>query len=202
MSKKAISVIGEGMTEMYYIESFLKLSEFTVMPKMLNNRASDLNSLRKYIDSAIEKGYDEVYCLIDMDGKRSGKNQIDYQKLKQKYQKIHTIKKRGISCNVIFIETERCTELWFLYHFLNSSITKEFVSYKELEKALQVYLPNYSKTEKYFRSVNLHQQLTTNNGSLIQAIKNSESSIVSRELERRDYTYSEIHLLIEALGIK
>lgn len=203
MSKKAIAVIGEGITEKHYIESLKGLSDFTVRPKALGIKASNLKKLKSSIDESIEQGYDEVYCLIDMDGKREGKTKSEYQALKQKYQKIHTIKKRGVSCHVVFIETERCTELWFLYHFMKNTTTQEFSSYACLEKALQEYLPNYSKTDKYFTNIrSLHRELTTNSGSLTQARKNATLSIASKEIDGRDYTYSEMHLLIEALGLE
>jgi hypothetical protein len=204
--RKAIAIIGEGITEKYYIESLKGLSPFTILPKELGRKASNLKSLEVHINTSINDGYDEVYCLIDMDGKSEGTAKTDYEKLKAKYHdKTHGNKKKGIQCQVKFIETERCVELWFLYHFTKSAITRNFASYEELEKELQKYRPNYQKTEKYFRSVgNLHLELTTKripNGSLKQAIQNSKNSIESKEQEVRKHTYSEMHVLIEALQI-
>lgn len=206
-SRKAIAVIGEGMTEKYYIESIKGLTNFQVHPKELNKKASSLSKLEESIKKLIKDGYDEVYCLIDMDGKDSDKTITEYTKLKKNYHdKVHEIKKQGIKCKVIFIETERCTELWFLYHFSKNAITKKFNSYDELEKELRKYLPKYEKKEKYFKSVtNLHNELTKKtkpNGSIIQAINNAESSIKSKNKDGRNYTYSEMHIFMNALGIK
>ena len=204
--RKTIAVIGEGITEKYYIESLKGLSPFNVLPKELNSKASSLKKLEDVLKKTITDGYDEVYCLIDMDGKKEGKSNTDYLKLKIKYHNnIQTIKKKGIKCKIIFIETERCTELWFLYHFTKSSITREFTSYKEIENELRKYRPKYDKTEKYFRSITSLQKEMTNqtlpHGSLKQAISNSKNSIISKERDNRNFTYSEIHLLMDALGI-
>lgn len=204
--RKAIAIIGEGITEKYYIESLRGISQFSPLPMELGLKASSLTKLEKVIKEAIQKGYDQIFCLIDMDGKQNGKNKADYEVLKRKYhRKISGSKKMGNQSEVIFIETERCTELWFLYHFTKSAITREFTSYKALEDELHRYRPSYEKTDKYFRSVgNLHQELTTKRdplGSLKQAVNNAQSSVESRIRDERNYTYSEMHLLIEALSI-
>ena len=205
--RKTIAVIGEGITEKYYIESLKGLSPFSLLPKELGKKASNLKKLETDIKSSITAGYDEVYCLIDMDNKKEGENKTKYENLKRRYHnKIHEIKKQGIECKVSFIETERCIELWFLFHFLKQSTTHEFLSYKEVEKELQKFRKNYSKQDKYFKSIgSLHEELTSRNapkGSLKQAIKNAENSIISKNKENRDYTYSEMHLFIKALGIE
>lgn len=204
--KKTIAVIGEGITEKYYIESIKRLSDFKVMPSELGKRASSLKKLKDDIDGAIKAGFDEVYCLIDMDGKHEGTCKSQYDALKRKYHGItHGNKKKGIQCKVIFTETERCTELWFLYHFTPSATTKQFQSYKELEKELHKYRPQYDKSKDYFQSVgSLHNELTKKadaQGSLAQAIKNSKSSLASKERDERQHTYSEFHVLFEALRI-
>lgn len=204
--KRTIAIIGEGITEKFYIESLKGLTPFTVLPQALGRKASSLKKLDDEIKNSIQKGFDEVYCLIDMDGKREGTSKITYNKLKTKYHnKIHGKKKEGIQCKVEFIETERCTELWFLYHFTNTAITREFCNYKELEAELQRYRPHYEKTEKYFRSVSsLHIEMTTKrepNGSLEKALKNARNSVATRDCDSRPHTYCEMFRLFEALGL-
>lgn len=203
--RKAIAVIGEGITEKYYIESLKGLTPFTLMPKELGKRASNLLALETNIKKAIKEGFDEVYCLIDMDTKTEGKNKLEYEKLKGKYHnKPHIIKKEGINCKVIFIETERCLELWFLFHFLKQPTTRKFLSYREIEKELQKFRTNYGKNDKYFRNIgSIHDELTRKQpqGSLKQAVRNAEDSIISRNRDKRNYTYSEMYILIRALNI-
>ena len=77
--KKTIAIIGEGITEKYYIESLKSLSNFSILPRELNRKASSLTKLAQEIKNGIDKGYDKIYCLIDMDNKDSGKEQTSYQ---------------------------------------------------------------------------------------------------------------------------
>lgn len=203
MSKKAIAVIGEGITEKYYIESLRGLSSFQIKPNSLDRKASSLAKLEDSIQVSIREGYDEVYCLIDMDGKSDGITKTKYLTLKQKYHnKIHGKASKGIRCKVVFIESERCTEIWFLYHFLKNSTTKKYNSYKELEQALHKHIPGYDKSERYFKSLNkgLHNLLISK-GSIESAVKNSESSLLSKAKDNRNYTFSEIHLFLKNIGI-
>jgi hypothetical protein len=204
--KRTIAIIGEGITEKFYIESLKCLTPFTVLPQALGRKASSLKELDKAIRDSIQKGFDEVYCLIDMDGKREGTSKADYNKLKTKYHnQIHGKKKDGIQCKVEFIETERCTELWFLYHFTNSTLTREFRNYEELEAELRRHRPRYEKTEKYFRAVsNLHLEMTSKrepHGSLEKALKNAKNSVATRDLDSRPFTYSEMFRLFDALNL-
>jgi len=141
-----------------------------------------------------------------MDGKDVGVAKLNYLNLKNKYhEKTHGKKRDGIQCRVIFIETERCTELWFLYHFTRSALTRRFANYNELQSELRKYRPAYEKTEKYFRSVgDLHLEITENRepkGSLEKAISNAESSVKTRNSDNRPYTYSEMYKLFVGLGI-
>jgi hypothetical protein len=203
----AVSVIGEGITEKFYIESIRHLSPFIITPKSLDKKASSLKDLEKYIKDSIKSGFDAVFCLIDMDGKRNGKAKDDYQRLKEKYNdKIFEKKTKGIKCRVVFFETERCIELWFLYHFTKSAITKEFKSYDELESELRKFRPNYEKTSKYFKSIaSLHNEMTVArqpNGSIEKAKKNAETGMTSKNMDNRETTYSEMHLFLESLGIE
>ena len=202
--KKTIAIIGEGITEKYYIESLKSLSNFSILPRELNRKASSLTKLAQEIKNGIDKGYDKIYCLIDMDNKDSGKEQTSYQNFKEKYSGIHEKKSKGISCEVKFIETERCLELWFLFYFLKNNTTRKFNSYKEIEIELRKYRPNYEKTEKYFRSIkDIHLNFINSNpkGSLEIATTNSRKSIITRDKDTRNYTYSEMHLLLEDLNI-
>lgn len=203
---KAIAIIGEGITEKYYIESLKGLSRFSILPQQLGRKASSLAQLEKTIRNAIKDGYDEVYCLIDMDTKKEGNSRISYEELKTKYHnKSHGKKSEGIECKVVFVENDRCIELWFLYHFTKTATTREFTSYKELETALRKHRPDYEKTDQYFRKFGgIHQNLTgkTNpQGSLSLAVRNSKKSTQSRNDDKRPYTYSEMHILIESLHI-
>lgn len=205
MKRKTIAIIGEGITEKFYIESLKGLSPFVIMPRELGMKASSLKSLSKNINLSIDKGFDEVYCLIDMDGKISGKNRDEYLKVKNKFNNQTFVKKKqGTETIIHFIETERCTELWFLYYFTKGALTKKFNSYDDLEKELKKYRPKYEKTIKYFKSLGgIHKDFEKEQpkGSIVTAYKNSKSSCESNDRDNRNYSYSEMYRLIEALGI-
>lgn len=47
--RKTIAVIGEGITEKYYVESLKGISPFVIMPRELGIKASSLKSLSKFI---------------------------------------------------------------------------------------------------------------------------------------------------------
>jgi len=202
--RETAAIIGEGITEKYYIESIKDLTKVSVLPRELNRKASNLQTLQREIENAINLGFDFVYCLIDMDGKNDGANKQSYQKLKMEFEGEHIDDKKGIKCKVVFIESERCTELWFLYHFLKQPVTRKFNSYKEVEKVLKTYVKNYDKTDKFFKSIgNLHSLLTKRvpDGSLDNAVKNAISSCKTKNEQERNYTYTEMHLLFDGLGI-
>src|SRR5699024_2454565 len=149
---KSIAVIGEGLTEKYFIESLRGRTHFDLRPRSLKIKASSLVTLEKYIKDAIKEGFDEVYCLIDMDNKQGGAAKTNYLNLKNKYHdKIHSKKKEGIQCKVIFIESERCIELWFLYHYAYT--TKKYDSYQALKKDLLQHWKGYDKSDRFFRSL-------------------------------------------------
>lgn len=201
---KAVAVIGEGITEKYYVESLRSLAgtNFQIVPQQLGIKASSLDELGKAIQNAVDRGYDEVFCLIDMDSKEKGTSVKKYAALKNKYNGKHfVIKKKGIDCHVHFIETRRCLELWFIYYF--EYVTRHFASYKDVENFLHKFVSDYEKHERYFRSVgNLHKKMLSCGGNLERAIANARKSLV--ELDRTqssDSSYSEMCYLFDALNI-
>lgn len=202
--KKAVAVIGEGITEKYYIESLRGLvgRNFQILPQQLGLKASSLVELEKAIMKAVDEGHDEVYCLIDMDSKEAGAGVQKYEKLKMKYHDRHFVKKRkGVDCYVRFIETRRCTELWFIYYF--EYLTRHFSSYKEVENRLHKFVPDYEKTERYFRGAgNLHKRLLACGGNLKRALGNAEKSVAAcKQMQSTDASYSEMFVLFQALDI-
>ena len=85
--KKAVGIIGEGITEKYYIESLRGLvgRNFQILHQQLELKTSSPVELEKTIMKAVDEEHDEVYCLIDMDSKDAGVGAQQYEKLKTKY---------------------------------------------------------------------------------------------------------------------
>lgn len=188
----SIVVLGEGITEQYYMQSLKSLFNVTIKPG-IPKHSEGTKYLSDLIDKSIKEYAPIILCIIDMDNKSDQKKNADYQKLKAKYHgKIFGNKKEDLTSKVFFFENERCLELWFLYYF--EYTTSRFNSYSELERSLKRFIPEYEKTEKFFKSTKgLHNFIVDKkNGNFSNAIANAQKSISSKEKDSRSYTYSEM----------
>lgn len=194
-------IIGEGPTEFYYLNS-LK-DEFRILQhiKPDSPKNTSLRELQMSIESSIQMGYSQVFCLIDMDTKKKdAKSMAEYQRLKKKYHNAHIVKKRsGIDCQIRFYETERCTELFFIYYFKYT--TQKFQTSDDVETLLNK-ICGYDKTLKFFRGHPLHQFFEKQGGNFVNAIANANRSLFDVRNGNRDYTYSEIGSMFNDLGIE
>lgn len=194
-------IIGEGPTEFYYLNS-LK-DEFRILQhiKPDSPKNTSLRELQRSIESSIQMGYSQVFCLIDMDTKKKdAKSMAEYQRLKKKYHNAHIVKKRsGIDCQIRFYETERCTELFFIYYFKYT--TQKFQTSDDVETLLNK-ICGYDKTLKFFRGHPLHQFFEKQGGNFVYAIANANRSLFDVRNGNRDYTYSEIGSMFNDLGIE
>lgn len=194
-------IIGEGPTEFYYLNS-LK-DEFRILQhiKPDSPKNTSLRELQRSIESSIQMGYSQVFCLIDMDTKKKdAKSMAEYQRLKKKYHNAHIVKKRsGIDCQIRFYETERCTELFFIYYFKYT--TQKFQTSDDVETLLNK-ICGYDKTLKFFRGHPLHQFFEKQGDNFVNAIANANRSLFDVRNGNRDYTYSEIGSMFNDLGIE
>lgn len=193
-------IIGEGPTEFYYLNSlkdeFRQLQ--SIKPDTPKN--TSLRELERSIESAVAMGYDRIFCLIDMDNKKKDHTSwAAYSNLKRKYHgKKVCNERKGINYEVWFFETDRCTELFFLYYFRYTG--QSFADSKSIEEELG-RICGYKKTQRFFRTHPLHQFFQKQGGDLSKAIDRalkSEKSLMSGE---RDYTYSELGMMFRVLGI-
>ena len=113
--KKSIAIIGEGETEWWYFET-LRVAcryKFKVAPDFPQH--SDIPHMAKLAEDYVRRETDHVVCLVDMDRLLSVPAEMaTYQQLKRKS-----------SRNVVWVETNPCTEFWFLLHFLPQLSTKQ-----------------------------------------------------------------------------
>lgn len=122
-----------------------------------------------------------------------------YSKLRDKYSKPVSNRRRGIYCEVRFFETHRCTELFFLYYFRYTS--KAYNSQDALLSNLNKECP-YEKTQAFFmKCQGLHRYFEKHGGSLSSAIRNADKSMAERMALPRDYTYSELGIMMRELGV-
>lgn len=199
--RKTTIIIGEGPTEFYYLNSLKDRFRVLQHIKPDSPKNTSLRELQRSIESSIQMGYSQVFCLIDMDTKKKdAKSMAEYQRLKKKYHNAHIIKKRsGIDCQIRFYETECCTELFFVYYFKYT--TQKFQTSDDVESLLNK-ICGYDKTLKFFRGHPLHQFFEKQGGSFANAISNANKSLVEVRKGNRDYTYSEIGSMFNDLGIE
>lgn len=198
--KQTTVIIGEGPTEFFYLNSlkdeFRQLQ--SIKPDTPKN--TSLRELERSIVSAIAMGYDRIFCLIDMDNKKKDPTSwAAYSELKRKYhgKKVHNEKKR-LYYEVRFFETDRCTELFFLFYFKYTG--QNYTASKTIEDELS-RICGYEKTQKFFRTHPLHQFLQKSGGSIANAIDNGLKSEKAVSEGQRDYTYSELGSMFLELGI-
>ena len=187
--KKSIAIIGEGETEWWYFET-LRVAcryKFKVAPDFPQH--SDIPHMAKLAEDYVKRETDYVVCLVDMDRLlRVPAEMATYQKLKKKS-----------SRNVIWIETNPCTEFWFLLHFLPQLTSKHYETYEDVLPDLQHYMPGYEKTARYFKKNNLYKYLTEN-GDLQRAISYAEELTRLSEASPEDrIAYSQMHLVFKLI---
>ena len=176
---KSIAIIGEGETEWFYFDS-LRIAchyPFKVAPDFPQH--SDINHILKLVESYLNKQYDYIVCLFDMDRLFQFPYEMQlYQRAKKKYAA------KKYAGKVMFVETNPCTEFWFLLHFLPNVVCRRYESYDQMLPELQKYMPGYE----------------TENGDLERAISNSEKLCqLCKESPEDLKAYSEIHKIIELL---
>ena len=197
--KDSIAVIGEGLTEYYYFNSLKDdFRQINIKPSYPKH-STGLDYLEQEIDKAIDAGYSLIICVIDMDNKKEGEEKSEYTKFKRRLQGIHFTKKPRTKYEIRFIENERCTEIFFLFYFAYT--TRCFQNQPELLEVLNKKC-YYEKTEEFFKKHSLHQYFEKSGGDFKKALRNAAKSMKEKEETGRDYTYSQMAELFEALGIR
>lgn len=200
IKKNTTVIIGEGPTEFFYLNS-LK-DEFRELQNIKPDtpKNTSLRELERSIENAISIGYDRIFCLIDMDNKKKDRSSWNsYIRLKRKYHgKKVSDEKKGIKYEVRFFETDRCTELFFLYYFKYTG--QNFIDSKSIEEELRRSC-GYEKTRRFFVTHPLHQFFIKEGGNFNRAIDNAIISEQCISRGDRDFTYSELGTMFKELGI-
>ena len=194
--RPAALILGEGPTEFFYFQSLHDVyKRLTVKPDYPKH--TNLKELEQKIKEGITLGYSHIFCIIDMDTKDKEPERTQYRKLKAKYAKPIHRPRKGLSCEVEFFETHRCTELFFLYYFRYTS--QHYNTQNALLNDLKKHV-KYQKTIDFFlKCKGLHNYFERNGGSLDTAIKNARQSMDEKQKSGRPYTYSELGRLMEKL---
>lgn len=191
-------MIGEGITEYYYFNSLKdEFTQLNLRP-MYPKHSTSLVDLEQEIDKAIDKGYNQIFCVIDMDNKKEGSERQNYLNFKKRHEGTKTSKNKEFKYTIRFIETERCTELFFLFYFAYTSSL--FHDQPSVLRKLNKHC-YYEKTEKFFKAHSLHQYFQKHEGCFLDALRNAAHSMKEKEESGRDHTYSQMAELFAALGI-
>lgn len=186
--RKSLAVFGEGPTEWFYLDALRIAGRFPFKMHPSLPQHSDVNHILLQAKKCLNEGYDEVVCLMDMDRLRA------FPKELQRYEEA---KRQKTYSRVTFIETDPCTEYWFLLHFVDACPGRQFGSYEELEAELRKYIPEYSKTEQYLRKNQLLTMLSQR-GSLENAISRARLSVL-RHKEGMPGAYTQMFKLFDKL---
>lgn len=186
---KSIAIIGEGETEWFYFDS-LRIAcryPFRIAPAMPQH--SDIPHMAKMAEQYIAKDYDIVICLVDMDRLLTHKKEL------ATYKSI----KATSSPKIMWIETNPCTEFWFLLHFMPELAVKHYGTCDEVIPELQKYMPGYEKTVRYFRKAKLYEYLR-HNGDINRAMSYAEQLSALSEVSSEDkIAYSQINRVLTLL---
>lgn len=186
---KSIAVIGEGETEWFYFDS-LRVScrfPFKIAPDMPQH--SDIPHMAKMAEQYVARDYDIVVCMVDMDRLLANNTE------QETYRRI----KAQSSSNIYWIETNPCTEFWFLLHFLPEMAVKHYRTCDDVVEELQKYMPGYEKTRRYFRKTRLYEYLR-DNGNIDRAISYSAQLARLAESSPADrIAYSQMHRVLSLL---
>lgn len=190
-------ILGEGPTEFFYFKSLCDVfKRLTIKPDYPKH--TSIKELELKIAEGIEKGYNHIFCIIDMDTKDKEPERTQYQRLKAKYAKPINKPKKGIYCKVEFFETHRCTELFFLYYFRYTS--RPYDTQDPLLCDLNKCVEYRKAIDFFIKTKGLHSYFERNGGSLEKAIANANSSMEEIQTDGRDYTYSELGQLMMRLN--
>lgn len=192
--QKSYAIIGEGITEYFYFDGLRNyekdlLKKYNITLKPDKPKHPDYKDIVNKAKVLIEKEFDVVFCLIDMDYiSTDAVRKLSYAKEKAK-----CIKQYGNS--IWFIESNPAFELWLLLHFLYSDRVfrncEEIVS--ELKKSGR--LENYTKSQDYFIRNELYCQLKNR---LDTAMKHSKQ-LEEKRNNSLAQSYTDIYKVIEEL---
>ena len=185
-----MAIIGEGETEWFYLDSLRIAKHYPFKMKPTYPKHSDWRSIFKQAHQCLSERYDLVICLVDMD--------VVYNKPTEKTAYLKA-KAKAEKAKIKVIETNPCTEFWFLLHFLPKLSSKTYTSYEEVVVDLRRYLPNYEKSKKYFKKIPLYQYLSAH-GDLSRAVSYASQLLqLAQETPEDLHSYTQIHEMLEFL---
>lgn len=193
--KKVFSFVIDGECEIWYLQMLQKnenLQNINLEPKLPQKKK--LYDQYKMVAELAEDS-EKVFWIIDFDTISKETKEAKASKETPLQQLKNYINQ--ISDNVIVVVNNPCLEFWFLLHYKQTA--KYFASYDDLKKELMKYLPDYQKTQKYYKNSrqDIYQRLKP---KLQTAISNAEEC-GKFDFENIQKGLSEMQMIFKALGL-
>ena len=178
---------GRNKTESKYFNHFVK-RENPYNLKIVPSEATDPKNMAKKAKRIIEemqldnKLGDRVFCLVDLDLSPS-----QYQKVEEKKNKA---KKK---CQVEFILSNPCFEVWLLYYFTKHP--KQEISSQKVKEQLKKYVPQYTESFDIVKECGLQDKFAVaiNNSELKNQMYDKDQCVLNKN------PYTEISDLLDIL---
>lgn len=187
--KKTIGIVGEGPTEWSYFNYIRTTRRFRFSLKPDLPCSSDCKGVFKKARELKNKGYDLVFCIIDVDTIFQTRKLNEFKTTCSK-----------LPQNIIPITSKPCIEIWFLMHFLKNPSSKVYSNCDSLIPILKSYIPEYAKSKNILDKHKVFTKMEDNNGKK-KAFKNSKEILnkilIGKNLEQ--FSYSEIVIVLEQL---
>ncbi|MDC7249846.1 MAG: RloB family protein [Sphaerochaetaceae bacterium] len=180
----SIAIVGEGPTEWAYFDHIRVSRRYSFVLKPELPKHSDYKTVFKKGKELASKGYDLVFCVVDMD------TIIKYRILNEFNKVCKSLPKK-----VVPITSMPCIEFWFYLHMLEKPLFRLYNSYDDFYSTLIKKIPDYEKTRKYFEQSKIFSRIEANSG-LNKAINNS-NQILQKNID--ECSYSEVSLVLEQL---
>jgi hypothetical protein len=199
VAKKTYSIIVDGQTEMWYFQmmkQYEQLATVDIKPELPKKKK--LVELFETVKANSSLGYEKVIWLVDFDTltkeeKERKKGSPSVIKEFEGY-----VEKLKNYANVLVLVNNPCLEFWYLLHF--ESTGKYYPQCEGAEKALKKSLPNYEKTERYYKKIkhDIYTQLKANQE---QAQKNGKR-LGNFDFSTPNSAKAEVFEILDLLNIK
>lgn len=183
-----IAIIGEGETEWYYFTSMRQSEKFKFKVEPELPKHSDYRSIINTARKKRDEGYDQVFCVLDLD--RILANETERQGYYQEKSKNKS------NTKITFIESMPCIELWFLLHFCEKYSSKIYLNFEQILIPLRHYINNYEKTGAFFKNTNFYNYLNTAGNPINASIFSSKLIVEKEKSDNPFFNFSDINKMI------
>ncbi len=179
--KPGIYIIGEGITEQYYLNHVKRIFRlnYIIKPRFFGN--SSILELERKIETLLP---DDVFVICVFDADVSNYNEAERQRLELLYETY------GDNSNVLLCDSLPSIEFWFLIHFLDTN--RRFQNSSETETLLKNYIEGYRKTKAFLEKEKWVADLCSD-GKLETAIQRA------KQYSNRAGSYSNLYKAFEML---